>query len=148
MSKKSAEKKTATKRTDPVVHFEMPSQDGKRMAKFYTKAFGWETKNLGKEMGDYTLVSTSETDKKGGPKNRGMINGGFYPKTKDMKEAGPSLVIAVENLKKSMKKIEKAGGKVLGEPMKIPGYGTYISFLDTEGNRTSIMAPSMEMKKK
>ncbi len=28
---------------NPVVHFEMPPEDRKRMANFYTTAFGWET---------------------------------------------------------------------------------------------------------
>jgi predicted enzyme related to lactoylglutathione lyase len=32
---------------DPVVHFEMPAEDRKRMADFYTKAFGWQTQMLG-----------------------------------------------------------------------------------------------------
>ena len=42
-----------------------------------------------------------------------------------------------------MKKVEGAGGKVLGEPMEIPGIGIYVSFNDTEGNRVSIFQPHM-----
>ena len=45
-----------------------------------------------------------------------------------------------------MTKITKAGGEVLGEPMDIPGFGTYVSFYDTEGNRVAIMEPTTEMK--
>ena len=37
--------------------------------------------------------------------------------------------------------IAKAGGKVLGEPMDIPGIGRDVSFYDTEGNRVSILQP-------
>jgi predicted enzyme related to lactoylglutathione lyase len=33
---------------NPVVHFEMPAEDRKRMADFYTKAFGWKTQQLGR----------------------------------------------------------------------------------------------------
>jgi predicted enzyme related to lactoylglutathione lyase len=40
-----------------------------------------------------------------------------------------------------MKKISGAGGKVLMEPMEIPGVGQYASFADTEGNRVSILQP-------
>ena len=29
-------------KTNPVVHFEMPATDGKRMSEFYTNAFGWK----------------------------------------------------------------------------------------------------------
>ncbi len=28
---------------NPVVHFEMPAEDSKRMADFYSKVFGWQT---------------------------------------------------------------------------------------------------------
>ena len=41
-----------------------------------------------------------------------------------------------------MKKVEEAGGKVLGEPVEIPGTGIYVSFFDTEGNLASILQPS------
>jgi len=37
---------------NPVVHFEMPAKDRKRMADFYTKVFGWRTQLLGPEMGN------------------------------------------------------------------------------------------------
>jgi predicted enzyme related to lactoylglutathione lyase len=30
---------------------------------------------------------------------------------------------------------------VLGEPMEIPGVGHYVSFIDTEGNRVSMLQP-------
>jgi predicted enzyme related to lactoylglutathione lyase len=41
-----------------------------------------------------------------------------------------------------MKKVADAGGKVLGDPMEIPGIGQYVSFTDTEGNRVSILQPA------
>jgi predicted enzyme related to lactoylglutathione lyase len=41
-----------------------------------------------------------------------------------------------------MKNVEEAGGKVLGEPLDIPGVGLYVSFIDTEGNRVSMLQPS------
>jgi predicted enzyme related to lactoylglutathione lyase len=90
------------------------------------------------------LATTGETDEKGMPKNPGNINGGFYPKKDDYPAQYPSVVIAVDNIQESMKNITIAGGKVLGEPMEIPGYGLYVSFLDTEGNRVSIMEPFMD----
>lgn len=143
-SKKEKKIGSAVKKMDPVVHFEMPAEDRKRMVKFYNKAFGWESKMMDEKMGNYVLVTTSETTKKGTPKKAGMINGGFYPKDEKNPAQYPSVVIAVEDIKKAMKKVEKAGGKILGEPMEIPGYGMYVSFFDTEGNRVSLMAPTME----
>ena len=127
---------------NPVVHFEMPAEDRKRVADFYRKVFGWKTQMLGADMGNYVITTTTETDKKGRPKNPGAINGGFFPKSDDKPAQYPSVVIAVEDIKKQMKKVEKAGGKVLGEPWDIPGVGLYVSFIDTEGNRVSMLQPS------
>jgi predicted enzyme related to lactoylglutathione lyase len=52
-------------------------------------------------------------------------------------------VIAVDDIRESMKEIIAGGGKVLGEPMDIPGVGSYVSFTDTEGNRVSVLQPSV-----
>ncbi len=128
---------------NPVIHFEMPAENRNRMADFYTKVFGWKTQQLGEDMGHYVLVATTETDENGRPKKPGTINGGFFQKTDDMPAQYPSIVIAVEDVKKHAKDVEKAGGKVLGEPMEIPGVGLYVSFLDTEGNRASMLQPAM-----
>lgn len=51
------------------------------------------------------------------------------------------VVIAVDDVKDAMKHVTEAGGKVLGEPMLIPGVGQYVSFTDTEGNRVSMLQP-------
>ncbi|HZX62269.1 MAG TPA: VOC family protein [Bacteroidales bacterium] len=131
------------KTMNPVVHFEMPAEDRKRMADFYTNVFGWQTKFFGEDMGNYVTVATSEPDENSRPKMPGAINGGFYPKTTDMPNPVPSIVIAVDEIKESMKKVASAGGKVLGEPMDIPGVGSFVSFIDTEGNRISLLQPSM-----
>jgi len=53
-TKKNSSRNSCGKESDPVVHFEMPAEDRKRMAKFYTKAFGWQTQFLGEDMGNYT----------------------------------------------------------------------------------------------
>jgi len=125
---------------NPVVHFEMPFDNRERMAKFYESAFGWQTQMLGEDMGNYVLATTTETDENG-PKKPGAINGGFFPKKPDWPAQYPSLVIAVDDIKESVKKVTDAGGKVLGESMEIPGVGQYVSFTDTEGNRGSMLRP-------
>jgi predicted enzyme related to lactoylglutathione lyase len=133
---------------NPVVHFEMPAEDRKRMADFYTRVFGWQTQQLGSEMGNYVVVTTTELGENQFPKEPGRINGGFFTRTKDNQY--PSVVIAVDDIKKAMKKVEEAGGKVLGgqapgEPDDIPGVGLYASFIDTEGNRVSLLQPAPRM---
>lgn len=128
---------------NPVVHFEMPYENGERVAKFYSSVFGWELNETGKEMGDYITASTTETDKNRMVKTPGNINGGFYPKSSGA-PTEPSVVIAVDNINEAMKKITSAGGKVLGEPIEIPTVGKYVSFIDSEGNRASILQPLMK----
>lgn len=128
---------------NPVVHFEMPAEDRKRMSEFYSKVFGWQTNQLGEDMGNYVVVMTSESNQDG-PKKPGMINGGFYQKTKEMGQMYPSFVIAVDDIHQHVKIVEKAGGKILGHPVEIPGVGWYVSFIDTEGNRVSMLEPIMK----
>lgn len=127
---------------NPVVHFEMPYENRERLVKFYTKAFGWQMQKLGKDMGDYVTAATTETDENRMVKRPGAINGGFFPKKPDWPAQYPSVVIAVDDIKEAMKKVADSGGKVLDEPMEIPKIGLYVSFIDTEGNRVSLIEPS------
>lgn len=123
-----------------VVHFEMPYDNRERMAKFYESAFGWQTQMLGEDMGNYVIATTTETDENG-PKRPGAINGGFFQKNPDQPMQCPSIVIAVDDINISIKKVTDAGGKLLGDPMEIPGVGQYVSFVDPEGNRASMLQP-------
>jgi predicted enzyme related to lactoylglutathione lyase len=134
---------------NPVVHFEMPAADTRRMSEFYTRAFGWKTKQLGPEMGNYVLVQTTETEENGFPREPGRINGGFAARSESFQ--APNLVIGVENIREAMRKVAAAGGTVLsgqraGEPDDIPGVGLYASFIDTEGNRVGMLQPNGEME--
>ena len=130
---------------NPVVHFEMPAEDKGRMKKFYESAFGWQTNQLGPEMGDYVLVTTTETDENRMVRKPGTINGGFFQKTKP--DQYTRITIAVGDIREAMKMVKKAGGKVLGgmqkpgEPDEIPGVGLYATFIDTEGNHVSMLQP-------
>jgi hypothetical protein len=129
----------------PVVHFEMPAADKKRMSDFYTRVFGWHTQQLGPEMGNYVLVHTTETTEDGMIREPGRINGGFTEKSKE--NPSTNVVIAVDDIRDAMRRIAAAGGTLLngqdpGQPDEIPGVGLYVSFLDTEGNRVGVLQPS------
>jgi predicted enzyme related to lactoylglutathione lyase len=125
---------------NPVVHFEMPYRDRERAARFYTAAFGWQTQRLGAEMNDYLLVTTALTDVRPGAP-AGAINGGLFPFKPDWPIQHPAVVIGVEDIHAAMARVAEAGGEVLGEPMTIPGVGEYVAFVDTEGNRHSMLQP-------
>lgn len=129
---------------NPVVHFEMPAEDGERVKAFYAEAFGWQMQTMGPEMGNYILASTTETDEAGRPQVPGAINGGFFQKTDQYNV--PSLVISVDDIQKAMQNVAQAGGTVLGghsgsEPDVIPGVGLFVSIVDTEGNLVGLMQP-------
>lgn len=124
---------------NPVVHFEMPAEDNDRAKKFYKEAFGWHMTQLGSDMGDYLLATTSPLDKNNMHINKGAINGGFFKKG----DYGtiPHIVISVNNLKEHVKIIKKTGGKIMGGVMNIPGIGEFVMFNDTEGNQVGMLEP-------
>ena len=126
---------------NPVVHFEMPYDNRERMAKFYKSAFGWRTEMLGEDMDKYVVATTTATGDDHRPKEPGAINGGFYAKKADWPAQYPSVVIAVDDIQDAARKVKQAGGKVLGEPVEIPGIGEYVSITDTEGNRVALLKP-------
>ena len=123
---------------DPVVHFELPCSDRERVARFYREAFAWKLDALGPEMGNYMVVTTANEDAR--PDGvRGAINGGIFTRTAEMPEMHPSVVVGVRDIQAAMKAVRDAGGEIMGEPMEIPGVGQYVSFLDTERNRLSML---------
>jgi len=124
---------------NPVVHFEMPYEDKARVASFYEKAFGWQTQALGEDMGNYVLATTTQVGSNGRPTEPGAINGGFFQKKPDWPAQYPSVVVAVDDIGQAMARVTQAGGRVLGEPMNIPGVGAYVSFTDSEGNRVGML---------
>ena len=125
---------------NPVVHFELPCKDRERIARFFERAFGWKCQMLGPEMGHYVVVTTAEADARPDAP-RGAINGGFFTADAAMPAQYPGIVIGVQDIRECMRKVADAGGQVLGEPMDIPGVGAYVAFLDTEGNRSSMLQP-------
>lgn len=127
----------------PVIHFEMSYQNRERAAAFYSAAFGWQTEMLGAEMGHYLLLTTATADAKPGAP-AGAIGGGMFARSADMPEhmQKPSVVIGVPDMLTATARVRAAGGQVLGEPMTIPGVGEYVPFIDTEGNRLSMLQPS------
>lgn len=129
----------------PVVHFEMPYKDVKRVSDFYSSVFGWDMQHAGEQMGNYVVAHTAETDENQMVKTPGTINGGFFPR--DETQPGqniPSFVIAVDDLDAAISDVEKAGGKIESEPTEIPGVGMWAVFTDTEGNRVSLLQPRMK----
>jgi uncharacterized protein len=118
-----------------VVHFEILADNLGRASRFYRTVFGWKISKWGKER--YLLITTG-SDKKPG------INGALMPRMKPFtgKNGFLGYICTVEilgRLTTFVKRVEKAGGKRVTEPQKIPGVGTHAYFTDTEGNIFGIM---------
>ncbi len=117
---------------DKVVHFEIPVNDTERAQKFYKSIFGWEINKMPTPGMEYYLINTVATDEKGMPKEPGAINGGMQ------KRIAPNeslvLVINVSSLDEYLKKVEKAGGKIIMAKQQVGDMGLYARVTDTEGN--------------
>ncbi|TKJ23418.1 VOC family protein [Blastococcus sp. CCUG 61487] len=113
-----------------VVHFEVPFDDADRARSFYANAFGWQLLEM-PEMG-YTIVTTGPSGDEG-PTEKGFINGGMLSRS-DSAASGPVLVLDVESIDESLRRIGDLGGAtVVGRtPVGDMGFAAY--FTDPEGN--------------
>lgn len=120
-----------------VVHFELPAKDLARARKFYQKTFGWKMESV-PEM-DYTLVQTARVDRKGMPRDPGTINGGMAERGGPLKTT--VVTVLVTNIDATVRKVARAGGKLVRKKMSIGpmGFVAYIS--DTEGNVVGLFQP-------
>src|SRR4029453_15986700 len=105
---------------NPVVHFEVTGQDGKKLQEFYSKTFGWNV-NADNPM-NYGMVEGQE----------GGIGGGISAGDGGTKEV--TFYIAVDNPQAYLDKIEGKGGKAVMPVTGIPGMGILAQFADPEGN--------------
>lgn len=113
-----------------VVHFEIPADDVERAQAFYHEAFGWKINSMPGM--NYTLVSTTETDESGAPKDPGGINGGMLARQGPI--TSPVITIEVDDIEDTLPAIEKLGGAVAlpKSPVGDMGFAAYVT--DTEGN--------------
>lgn len=115
---------------DKVVHFELPFDDMARAKKFYQKAFGWEMTDV-PEM-EYVMAITAPLDSNRKYKEAGAINGGLFKREK--KVNAPVIAIQVASVDEAVKRVEKAGGKVIIPKIMMGNMGYYARVADTEGN--------------
>ncbi len=115
-----------------VVHFEVPAKDLDRAKAFYSKVFGWKTRDVEMPGMKYVLVTTTKVDKEGRPTEPGSINGGMMKLTKPFR--GPIITMQVEDIAKSLKTVEKLGGKTVVGRTAMGEWGYYGYFEDSEGN--------------
>ncbi|NIN10292.1 MAG: VOC family protein [Gemmatimonadales bacterium] len=106
----------------PVVHWELWSQDPAKVADFYAKAFDWQVNFL--EEINYRLVETG---------GEGGINGGIMQPQQGPWPGNMAFYISVDDLDGLRQKIQDAGGKIVVERMDVPNVGAFSLFEDPDG---------------
>jgi len=114
---------------DKVVHFEIPYDNKDRASKFYSKIFGWKLLDI-PEM-EYTMIHAAKMDKNNMVIEKGAINGGMFHRNDSAKH--PMIVIGVQSIDETIKKVVSAGGKIVTPKQRIPN-GSYARVADCEGN--------------
>ena len=104
----------------PVTHFEITAKESKKLQDFYGGVFGWKLTDAPM---DYKMVDTGS--------NGHGINGGIG-QSRDGRGM-LTFYIETEDLKSTLAKVEKAGGKTILQP-QTAGPVTIALFSDPEGN--------------
>jgi len=112
---------------NPVVHWELWSEDPERVAAFYRQAFDWKVEHLAQL--DYRLVRTG---------GEGGIDGGIMQPQRGPWPSKMTLYIGVDELAAARERIVAAGGKIVVEQLDVPQVGSFSLFEDPEGRLLGI----------
>lgn len=107
--------------TNPIVHFEIRSEDPDAAREFYKSMFGWNYPEGG--FPGYTYIDSGTTE--------GTIPGGMSPT-----QGGQPMVtvfVGVENVQAALDQAVANGGAVVQPATEVPGV-TFGLFADPQGN--------------
>jgi predicted enzyme related to lactoylglutathione lyase len=109
----------------PVVHWEIQANDQAKIRDFYSQMFNWQ-------IGDGPIMGIGPGI--GAPEQiTGHIMSGHG------NAPGVVLYIQVLELRASMEKAERLGGKIVAQPFDIPNGPTIAGITDPEGNRVVLV---------
>ena len=117
-------------------YFELFVDDFARAQAFYTRVFGWQFRKVDFPY-EYYMIDLP------GEEPMGLPLGGMTQRKEAVgngKQSASVCHIMVSNLDKALQKVNEAGGKVIGEKMRIPA-GPYSYAEDTEGNTIGVWEP-------
>lgn len=111
-----------------IAYFEVPVDDLKRARKFYSDLLGWEF--MPTDVPDIPMEYWNITT---GAAKEGTLNmGGMYQRQGPM--GGILTYVKVDQIDKTLARVEKLGGKVINPKMTLNTVGSMATILDTEGN--------------
>jgi predicted enzyme related to lactoylglutathione lyase len=127
---------------DPVTWFSIPAQDTDRATAFYSKVFGWKVQPPTKESDaiyNYNVVINSASDASFAPERTSRINGCIVRKATGI--TTPVVLVEVDDLDESARKVVAAGGTVVSERISMRSLnGDFILVKDPEGNMVEIFS--------
>jgi predicted enzyme related to lactoylglutathione lyase len=106
---------------------ELMTTDVESAKRFYSKLFGWETK-------EYTATSMEEMEYTSIVVN-GDETGGIMAMPQEVAGMPPmwGIYVTVDNVDLTAKKVEELGGKIIRPPWDIPNTGRMCVFSDPQG---------------
>jgi predicted enzyme related to lactoylglutathione lyase len=110
----------------PVVHFEIVSNDAKRLQDFYTRLFGWKIDSNNPM--NYGMVDTG---------GQGGINGGIMQAQGGMPQY-LTIYVQVDDLQAYLDKAAALGAKTVVPPTPIPDTGSFAMFSDPDGHMVGL----------
>jgi len=118
-----------------LAHFAIEAESVDRAKDFYEAVFSWTFEPWGPP-GFYLIHDAG-------------VHGALQSRNGPLGDGrkGFPCTFAVEDIGKTIKLIEKAGGKIQGQRQNIPTVGELIEFMDTEGNEAIIMQYDPEQLK-
>jgi predicted enzyme related to lactoylglutathione lyase len=119
--------------SNPIVHFELWSNDPKAATEFYSQVFGWKI-NYTPEL-TYWLVDTKGDSSEG-------INGGMFNSAEAQLPAKLAFYIQVEDISESLEAAKAKGATLLIGPNEIPGTGHTAILVDPEERAFGLFQPA------
>ena len=112
----------------PIVHYEIATDDLPKVKKFYQDLLGWQIESGGPVFGDYHMIEAKQGAEFG-------INGGMMARMPEDKLPGIRMYANVDSADDFVAAAKKLGAPVIFEPMDVEGAGIRIAMcLDPEGN--------------
>jgi predicted enzyme related to lactoylglutathione lyase len=122
-----------------IAYFEIPADNVDRAKHFYHALLGWKIEPTKMHMDPKKFAAMQYQDISTGAAKEGTMNmGGMYKR--QMTEPIINYVV-VEDIDKTLAKVEKLGGKIAVPKMEIKGVGLTAIIQDTEGNAIGLWKP-------
>ena len=122
-----------------IVHVELPANDPKQAAQFYSNLFGWKTEALPSPAGEYWQFTPDATP--GGGFNP-VGEGGPWP----VKPGDVFLYISTDDIDATLAKAESLGAETITPRTEIPGIGWWGMFSDPTGNKIGLYTATAQVE--